>query len=86
MNLQKARPAFLGAAALYLFYLAYDLFQGRTAPETDMSLPVRYLFIALFALSAAGLLFYAYRLWAEARRQEREKREEPAEDEDEIKS
>ncbi len=67
MNLQKARPAFLSAAAVYFGYLAYQLFDGRNNAEGDMSPFVRWFFIALFALAAVGLLIFAYRLWSAGR-------------------
>lgn len=86
MNMQKARPAILGAAVVYLLYLAYGLFDGRNDPETSMSPVVRYAFIALFALAAIALAIYAYRLWATARKQESEGKKEETSDEDSIKS
>ncbi len=86
MNPQKARPAFLGAAAIYLIYIAYDLFQSRNDPGTSMSPILRYVSVALFGLSAVALLIYAYLLWTRMRRQEREHREEPPFDENNFKS
>ena len=86
MDFRKARPAIIGAAALYLLYIAYELFEGRSNPETDMSLPLRYVFIGFFVLAAAALVVYAYRLWAAQRRQDREGQEKPPEDENSIKS
>ena len=78
MDLQKARPAFFAAAAVYLFYLAWDLFKGRLNPENDMNPIVRWGFIALFALAAVALLVYAYRIWQARRRQENEKKDDTA--------
>ena len=87
MNYRKLRPDIMGGAALYLLYIAYDLFRGRTNPETDMSPALRYGFVAFFVLAAAGLLFYAYRLWSALRKESREEQREDAHpDEHDLKS
>lgn len=49
--------------ALYLLYLAYQLFESRGDVETTMTPVVRYLFIALFVLAGAGMLIYSVKNW-----------------------
>ncbi|MBR6321237.1 MAG: hypothetical protein IKR59_00080, partial [Lachnospiraceae bacterium] len=53
----------LGLVAGYLLYIAYGLFQGREETDTSMTPAARYLFIALFTLSAIALLVYAFFVW-----------------------
>ena len=60
---EKTRATLLGVAACYLLYISYELFQSRGDPNTSMTPLARTLFIALFVLSAAGLLVYAYLTW-----------------------
>lgn len=72
----KSRASFLALAAFYLLYLAYQLFEGREAPDAGMSLPVCWLFIVIFVLSAAGVLYYAWRMWQQAKKQDEEATEE----------
>ncbi|MBR4459202.1 MAG: hypothetical protein IKS31_09625 [Clostridia bacterium] len=63
LNWQKAHPAILAAAAAYLLYLAYGLFDSADDPNTSMAPAIRILFIVLFALAAVGLLVYAFLEW-----------------------
>ena len=81
MNNGKTRSSLMAIVAAYLLYTAYELYQGRGNPDTTMTAPVMYLFIALFALAAAGLLVYAWRLWRQSGKQEEEK---PPASEDKI--
>lgn len=66
----------MAIVAAYLLHLAYQLFQGRNDPNTTMAPAVVYLFVALFALAAAGLIVYAWRLWKSAPKEEEPSREE----------
>lgn len=71
----KTRSGILGAAGVYLLYLAYSLFDGRNDPEAAMSPLVRVLFVLLFAGVGGAVLVYAARLWIRARKEEKEERE-----------
>ena len=82
MNKEKTRASLLAIAAVYLLYLAYELFQNREAPTT-MAPAARILFIALFALAAAGLLVYACFIWKNSKKGGEE--EPPPEDKNELK-
>ncbi len=72
MNNQKTRATLLGVVAAYLLYTAYQLYEGRTNPDTTMTPFVMILFIVLFVLAAAGLLIYAWKTWKQADKEEKE--------------
>ena len=59
MNRDKTRSGMLGAAEVYLLYLAYSLLEGAGSADGGISPFVRVLFIVLFGLGGAALLVYA---------------------------
>ena len=81
---ENNRAWLMAAAAVYLLYTAYGLFQGRNDPETTMAPAVSVLFAVLFAAAAVALLIYAVRLWKHARNGENEDHSR-AEDENSLK-
>ena len=83
MNNGKNRASLLGVVALYLLYLSYELFQGRNDPNTTMTPAARILFIALFVISAVGILFYAIRVWQRSRREDEQ--QPPQDDKNSLK-
>lgn len=56
--------------AVYLLYIAYELFQGRNDPETTMTPAARILFIVFFVLASVAILIYAYRIWKKSGQEE----------------
>ena len=86
MNNQKNRACLLGIAGGYLVYLAYDLFRLRDNPDTTMTPAVRIIFIVLFVVLGAGIVVWAFRMWKDAARKEKEgKTETPPENENSLK-
>ncbi len=73
----------LGVVAAYMLYTAYQLYQGRTDPNTTMTQTAMILFIILFVLAAIALLVYACRVWKAADREEENK--PSGEDENSLK-
>ena len=71
----KNRSYVIGVAGGYLLYLAYQLFENFNNPDAGMSQTVRILFIVLFVLIGIGLMVYAFRIWKDADREEKENRE-----------
>lgn len=63
MNSGKARSSLIGVVGGYLLYLAWDLFQGRTNPDSTMSPAVLIVFVLFFCVMGILLLIYAVRLW-----------------------
>lgn len=57
-------------------YLAYQLFEGRNDPESNMPKAVNIGFVIFFIIAGIGLLVYAYRIWKIADQDEREGKEE----------
>ena len=84
LNNGKNRASLLGVVALYLLYLSYELFQGRNDPNTTMTPAARILFIALFVISAGGILFYAFRVWQRSG-QEEDEQQPPEDDKNTLK-
>lgn len=70
MNRGKTRSSLLGLVAVYLLYIAYELFQGRNDPETTMTPAARILFIVFFVLASVAILIYAYRIWKKSGQEE----------------
>ena len=66
MNNDRTRASLFGVIAAYFLYLCYGLFQGRNDTNTTMTPVVRWLFFGLFALAAAGIGFYAFRIWKQS--------------------
>ncbi len=83
MNNGKNRASLLGVVAVYLLYLSYELFQGRNDPNTTMAPVARILFIALFVISAAGILVYAVHVWRDSKRDD--DRQPPRDDQNSMK-
>ena len=81
---ENNRAWLMAAAAVYLLYTAYGLFQGRNDPETTMAPALAVLFAVLFSAAALALLIYAVRLWKRGRNEENEDRSR-AEDENSLK-
>ena len=67
----------------YLVYLAYGLFRDRGQTDTAMSPAARILFIALFVVSAAGILVYAVHVWRDSKRDD--DRQPPRDDQNSMK-
>ena len=83
MNNGRTRSSIMGIAGGYLLYIAYQLFQGRNDPESEMNPIVMYFFIVFFVAAAIGLFVYAWKLWKGSMKEEKE---EPAkEDENALK-
>lgn len=59
----KTRASLFGVAAAYMVYTAYDLFRGWNDPESTMPPVLLALFMVFFVLAAAGLGWYAYKVW-----------------------
>ena len=79
MNTSKVRSGLMGAAALYLLYLAYQMIQGLKDPENTMP---PWLLI-LFAVFFAGVsVFFLIVTW---RRLKQPPEEEKEEDENNLK-
>lgn len=70
MNNRKTRSTLVGVTGGYLVYMAWQLFQGRGAPDTTMPVAVSILFAVLFALAGCGLMYYALRLWQQAQKED----------------
>ena len=83
MNNGKNRASLLGVVGVYLLYLSYELFQGRNDPNTTMTPIAGILFIALFVISAAGILIYAVRVWRDSKRDD--DRQPPRDDQNSMK-
>ena len=83
MNQGKTRSSLLGIVGAYLLYTAYELFEGRGDPNTTMTPAIRILFIAFFALAGAAILVYAWRVWKNSGKEEKE--EPPKEDDNTLK-
>ena len=77
LNNGKTRAGLIGLVALYLMNVALELFQGRAEENTAMTMPVRVIFIVLFALIGIALLLYAVRVWKQSNRKEEENQEAP---------
>ena len=84
MNKGKTRSSLLAAAAAYLLYTAWQLYQGWNDPNTTMPHAVMALFIVLFAAIACGLLVYAWRVWKNADQEEKAEKKKQ-EDETSLK-
>ena len=69
----KTRAGLLGAAALYLLYISYQLFQSREDTNTTMTPAIRILFIVFFAAAAVALLCYAVYIWRQSVREDEQK-------------
>ncbi len=76
LNNSKTRASLMGIVGGYLIYLAWQLYQGRTDPDTTMTPAAMILFISLFVLAGAGLIVYAFRLWKHGMQEDQEKRRE----------
>ena len=72
MNNSKNRAGLMAAVAAYLIYTAWELFQGRNAPNTSMAPWVAVLFAVLFVGVAGGLLVMAWKLWKKGGEEEKE--------------
>ncbi|MDO4483805.1 MAG: hypothetical protein Q4C54_05045 [Clostridia bacterium] len=74
---QRTRASIVVIAGLYILYLAYDLFRNRNEPTT-MAMPIMILFIVLFAVAGIYLLYYAWRTWKLADKEEKQQRDDNA--------
>ena len=66
----KSRAGLLAAAAGYLLYLSWQLFDHRGDTDTTMTPFVRWLFIAFFVIAAAAIGIYAFRVWKAGAKEE----------------
>lgn len=64
----------MAAVAVYLAYTAWELFQGRSAPDTSMPPWVAVLFAVLFVGAAGGLLVMAWKLWKKGGEEDKEEK------------
>ena len=78
LNNGKSRAGLLAVAAGYLLYLSWQLFDHRGDTKTTMTPFMRYLFIALFVIAAAGIGVYAFRVWKDAGKEEKQKHDDEA--------
>ena len=70
MNNGKSRATLQAVVALYLLYTAWELFQGRNAPDTSMAPQFAVLFAILFFIAAGGILYLAWKSWKRAEQSE----------------
>ncbi len=71
MKNEKTHAMLLTLVGGYLFYLAFQLFNGyRAGGSEDMPGYVFILFIILFLGAGAGTLFYAWRTYRKIREEE----------------
>ena len=82
MNNAKTRAGLMAIAGLYMFYIAYQLIQGRNDPDTTMTPALFVIFIILFIAAGLGVLFYAWRIW---KHRDDGKDEKPPEDMNSLK-
>lgn len=78
MNNGKSRAGLLAVAAGYLLYLSWELFDHRGDTETTMTPFMRWLFIGLFVIAAAGIGVYAFRVWKDGGKEEERKQNDEA--------
>ncbi len=81
----KNRAYLIGIVGAYLIYIAYQLYQGRSDPDTTMTPAVMILFIVFFVLAGAGLLVYAVRVWRTADREQKENQKPPEDGQQNLK-
>ena len=72
---RKASSSICGFAALYMWYIAYQLYPGRE-PDTTMSPLVSWIFIVFFALAGVMLAVIAFRQYRAAEQEEKQKRDD----------
>ena len=74
MNSAKNRAALIGVVGGYLIYLAYSLLKSMIdREETTMAPAVSIIFIVFFTLAGGAALFFAVKLWLDARKEEKAK-------------
>ncbi len=78
MNNKKSRAGLLAVAAGYLLYLSWQLFEHRGDTDTTMTPFMRYLFISIFVIAAAGIGVYAFRVWKAGGKEEERKQDDEA--------
>ena len=66
----------MGVVGAYLIYTAWQLFVGRTDPDTTMTPAMMWFFIAVFVGVGIRLLVYACRLWKQALSEEAEQKKD----------
>lgn len=74
MGNRKTTGSICGFAALYMWYIAYQLFQDRNAPST-MPLSVAWICIVFFALAGIALAIISIWQYRLAQYEEKEKKD-----------
>ncbi len=72
MNGEKTRSCLMGIVGGYLIYTAWQLYQGRTDPDTTMTIGMMILFMALFVVAGIALMVYAVILWKKGMTEDKE--------------
>lgn len=77
MRNRKATGSICGFAALYMWYTAYELFQGRNT-DANMSPAVSWIFVVLFALAGVALATIGYKQYKIADQEAKDKKDNEA--------
>lgn len=60
----------------YVLYIAYHLFENLRSGAEDMPRGVAIAAIAVFAVAGLAVIAYAWKLWRESKREEKQARED----------
>lgn len=77
-NKESTHSIFLALAGFYILKVAYDLFASMNDGSNTMERWLVILFIVVFAVAGAGVLFYAWRSWQKGKKEEENPKKEDA--------
>lgn len=83
MKQDKTRASLMAIVSAYMFYLAYQLFQGRDEADGAMSPAARIAFIVLFVAAGVAVGVYAWNIWKQSKKP-KEEEPPPRDDQDDT--
>ncbi len=73
----SSRASLLALAGGYVIYLAWEMIDAMRKGATNMAPWLSILCAILFVLAGGGVLYYAYRVWRQGKKDEAEGKEPP---------